>query len=133
MNKRNTLTIIICAILLTTCSSNKPRPNITLESEQPEAVAPVSSHLSAHHIKLPISSQWNTWHCQQGSFDTRYADSGKHNLQLRYQGGEHSLEERPGDNPATYENGQIAFHSDGQTAVLARPASATIVLSGCRP
>ena len=131
MNKRNTLTIIICALLLTTCSSNKPRPNITLESEQPDAIDHTPAPLQ--HIKLPIGSQWNTWHCQQGSFDTRYADSSKRHLQLRYQGGEHSLEQRPGDNPATYENGQIAFYSDGQTAVLARPASATVLLTGCRP
>ena len=47
--------------------------------------------------------------------------------------GEHTLEQRPGDNPATYENGQIAFYSDGQSAVLARPASATVFLTGCRP
>ena len=60
-------------------------------------------------------------------------DSSKQSLQLRHMSGEHTLEQRPGDNPATYENGQIAFYSDGQTAVLARPASATVLLTGCRP
>ena len=89
----------------------------------------------AHHsqLKLPIGNHWNTWQCREGSFDTRYPDSSKQSLQLRYMSGEHTLEQRPGDNPATYENGQIAFYSNGQSAVLARPASATVLLTGCRP
>ena len=132
MNTRKTLPVIALALLLTACSGDKPRPNITLESEQPEDTAlPSPAHNS--QLKLPIGNHWNTWQCREGSFDTRYSDSSKHTLQLRYMSGELTLEQRPGDTPATYENGQIAFYSDGQTAVLARPASATVLLTGCRP
>ena len=106
MSTRKTLALTALALFLATCSSNKPRPDITLESEQPDTdiALPAASHNS--QLKLPIGNHWNTWQCR---------------------------EQRPGDNPATYENGQIAFHSDGQNAVLSRPASATILLSGCRP
>ena len=133
MNTTKTLSVIALALLLTACGGGKPPPvAITLESDQPEDTALPSP---AHHsqLKLPIGNHWNTWQCREGSFDTRYPDSSKQSLQLRYMSGEHTLEQRPGDNPATYENGQIAFYSDGQSAVLARPASATVLLTGCRP
>ena len=133
MSTRKTLALTALALFLATCSSNKPRPDITLESEQPDTdiALPAASHNS--QLKLPIGNHWNTWQCREGTFDTRYPDSSKQRLQLRYMSGEHTLEQRPGDNPATYENGQIAFYSDGQGAVLARPASATVLLTGCRP
>ena len=121
MNTTKTLSVIALALLLTACGGGKPHPvAITLESDQPEDTALPSP---AHHsqLKLPIGNHWNTWQCREGSFDTRYPDSSKQSLQLRYMSGEHTLEQRPGDNPATYENGQIAFYSDGQSAVLARP------------
>ena len=88
MSTRKTLALTALALFLATCSSNKPRPDITLESEQPDTdiALPAASHNS--QLKLPIG---------------------------------------------THENGQLAFHSDGQNAVLSRPASATILLSGCRP
>ena len=133
MSTRKTLALTALALFLATCSSNKPRPDITLESEQPDTDIALPSPAHNSQLKLPIGNHWNTWQCREGSFDTRYPDSSKQSLQLRYMSGEHTLEQRPGDNPATYENGQIAFYSDGQTAVLARPASATVLLTGCRP
>jgi|GEM_PF-729265 len=109
MSTRKTLALTALALFLATCSSNKPRPDITLESEQPDTdiALPAASHNS--QLKLPIGNHWNTWQCREGTFDTRYPDSSKRTLQLRYMSGEHPLEQRPGDNPATYENGQIAF------------------------
>ena len=111
MNTTKTLSVIALALLLTACGGGKPHPvAITLESDQPKDTALPSP---AHHsqLKLPIGNHWNTWQCREGSFDTRYPDSSKQSLQLRYMSGEHTLEQRPGDNPATYENGQIAFSS----------------------
>ena len=94
MNTTKTLSVIALALLLTACGGGKPRPvAITLESEQPEDIAlPSPAHNS--QLKLPIGNHWNTWQCREGSFDTRYSDSSKQSLQLRYMSGEHTLEQR---------------------------------------
>ena len=132
MNHKQTAPALILALLLTACGSgSQTPPRITLESETPDEL-PVSHH-TPRRPDLPITNQWGNWHCNEGDLTLRYADSSKARLQVRYAGGEQTLEARPGNNPATFENGQLAFHSDGKQAVLARPASADILMSGCRP
>ena len=127
MNNKQLAPVLILSLLLTACGSGNPTPpRITLESETPDEV-PEYRHTS-RQLDLPITNQWDNWHC-----NVRYADSSKTRLQVRYAGGEQTLEARPGNNPATFENGQLAFHSDGKQAVLARPASADILMSGCHP
>ncbi|MDO4643365.1 MAG: hypothetical protein Q4A74_05935 [Cardiobacteriaceae bacterium] len=131
------LSLILFALILASCGGSPTPPQITLESDRPDATP---THIQSQHqyntmprVQLPITNEWSNWQCNEGSFATRYPDSSKQTLEVRAPTGQETLEIRPGDNPVTYENARIAFYSNGNNAVLARPASATILLSGCHP
>ena len=132
MNNKKLAPALILSLLLTACGSGNPTPpHITLESATPDDDGP--AYTATAHPDLPITNQWRNWRCNEGELGVRYADSSKARLQVRYAGGEQTLEARPGNTPATFENDRLAFHSDGKQAVLAYPASADILMSGCRP
>ena len=61
MSTRKTLALTALALFLATCSSNKPRPDITLESEQPDT-----------DIALPAAS--HDWQWQSARLDKRHGD-----------------------------------------------------------
>ncbi len=117
---------LVSLILLTACSKNTGQPMNHSTSIDIPAVK---------HIALPISAQkWTTWRCEDNStLQTRYQNSERKQLKIRYQGQEQLLQRQPSSFPAVYENKNLSFFSDGKSAVIGQPRSAIVYQAGCRP
>lgn len=114
------------ALLLSACASQAPNSVSADNSPTTSQHSPASAALPSA-VKLPANA---TWRCTDGSeLQTRLSGN---NLQLRYQGRDYQLSQAPSARPAIYENAQIAFFSDGQSAAVGNPQSANVLSSGCR-
>lgn len=115
-------------LLLSACASQAPIPKETT----PDNTATTTTALPPP-VSLPITAdKWHTWHCREGSrIETRLSANAQQ-LQLRYQGQEHTLKQSPSARPAIYENATLAFFSDGKSAAIGIPQSATLYASACQ-
>ncbi|SUO93826.1 MliC family protein [Suttonella ornithocola] len=119
--------LFLFPLLLVACAGKQQPANLSLtDSLETEPV---------HMIKLPINhNSWRNWQCRDGqTLQTRYQDAQGKTLLLRYQGSEMPLPHIPSENIAIYENGQIAFFSDGQNASVGLPQNSILYSTGCRP
>lgn len=120
------LPLYLLTALLVACAGKQPANLSTSDTLETEPV---------HTIKLPINQHtWRNWQCRDGqTLQTRYQDPQGNTLRLRYQGNEAQLTHTPSENIAIYENGQIAFFSDGQNASVGLPQNSILYSTGCRP
>lgn len=113
---------LIGVLFIAACASESNRP---LENQQ--------TFSDERSVQLPIPhGKWVTWRCKDGShLETRLEGDNDQMMALRYQGAEHVLSRQPSSNPAVYQDGRIAFFSNGQSAVVGQPNSSIIYNSGC--
>lgn len=117
--------ILFTAFLLASCDS---------WHENHSFAEPTGKETSQSTIALPIDhNTWTIWRCKDGStLKTRFKDHRGHLLELNYQGSRHVLIQQSNQDPLIYQNGRIAFFSDGQSAIIGQPESDLIYNSGCR-
>lgn len=78
-------------------------------------------------------STWTTWRCKDGStLKTRFKGHDRRLMELNYQGSRHVLIRQSNRDPLIYQDGRIAFFSEGQSAIIGQPESDLIYNSGCR-
>lgn len=119
--------IFLCALMVSACSTQTPvQTSAPIETIRNTATLPPQ-------IKLPFGAdKWRVWQCRTGSrFETRLSANAQQ-LHLRYQGREYLLNQIPSARPAIYESSHLAFFSDGETAAIGIPQSATLYESACR-
>ncbi len=118
----------LVTLIMTACTGND------LPS-QPQVDQTTADILTPNDIILPIKvGQNNTWRCKDDTvIETQFIDNHKTTLKVLYQGKEHMLIHRASRRPVIYEDHDIAFYSDGDTAVIGRPLSDQIYHSDCRP
>lgn len=124
----------LLSLILVACGTNNPSiDNTPIQTPTPNPTNIISQALPS--ANLPISHQHPTqWHCAPNlNIQTQYLDPQKTQLSLNYQGKTHLLSQRPSRLPAIYENSQIAFYSDGESAVIAKPLSDLVYHGGCHP
>lgn len=131
MNKK----IYFFLLFLTACAGNPPTEQ---QQQQPAAKPSVNQTISSPNpttgIKLPLTTNWQEWHCQDNySFSVRFADSSQQVLELRNSSGVQRLNRENSAYPAIYESPNLAFFSNGKSAVLGTPKTDAIIASGCLP
>lgn len=115
-------------LLLASCTSDKTADGV-IAIEPSQAIEEESM---VHSIQLPMHGKdWHTWQCSDGEqFQARVND--KTSIAIQYAGHTYQLKKEKTSAPLIYQNAQIAFFSDGETASLGKAFSGIVLVQGCR-
>lgn len=114
---------------LISCSST-PKEEI----KQPQKTNSKTATVKVSGLNLPITTNWRDWHCQNNySFSAKFSDNSKNLLEIKRVGAVEKLNKQSLNYPAIYENANLAFFSNGKSAVLGVPKTDEVIASGCLP